>query len=60
MSYLSYTLFEYKDDSSRYLNFFQIISTSYYRKNKDEHCRTIKCGTYEELLHYCAENHIEF
>jgi len=57
MSYLSYTLFEYCDGI---LNFNAILSTSAYREQKNECCKTIKCGTYEELLHYCAENHIEF
>lgn len=57
MSYLPYTLFEHCDGS---LNFIAIMSTRAYRAQKTECCRTIKCGTYEELLHYCAENHIEF
>lgn len=54
---LHYTLFKYSDGQ---IEFYSIMSTSGYREKKNSNCTTIKCGTYPELLHYCAENNIDF
>ena len=56
MSYLPYTLFKYNDGTTKYRD---IMSTGSYRELKNEHCKTVKCGSYSELLAYCAQNHLE-
>lgn len=57
MKKFPYVLFEYNDGKTK---FYDIVGYGTYFEQKDQYCKLVKKGTYEELLHYCAENHIEF
>lgn len=54
---MDYALYKYDDGK---VKFYDIIGYGSYIEMRDQYCKLVKRGTYDELLHYCAENHIEF